>query len=214
MLERIEEVLTRLERVGLRAKRKKCYFMKTSVDYLGYRIDAAGLHPLPHKVQAIQDAPAPQSVKELKAYLGILTYYGRFLPNLSSVLHPLYKLLQKDVSWRWGAEQTKAFNTSKDLLTSSTVLVHFDSSLKLVLACDASAYGVGAVLAHQMPDGSERSIGYASHTLTKAESNYFQLEKEGLSCIFGIRKFHDYLFGHHFDLVTDHKPLLGLLQED
>ena len=73
---------------------------------------------------------------------------------------------------------------------------------------------MGAVLAHKMPDGSERPIGYASRTLTKSERNYSQLEKEGLSCIFGIKKFHDYVFGHAFELVTDHKPLLGLLKED
>ena len=86
--------------------------------------------------------------------------------------------------------------------------MHFDSSLKLTLACDASDY---AVLSHKMSDGSERLIGYASHTLSSSERNYSQL---GLSCIFEIKKFHDYLLGRSFELITNHKPLLGLLKED
>ena len=203
----LEEVLSRLDRAGLRVKQSKCEFMRPSVTYLRHRIDATGLHPLQDKVRAIRDAPTPKSVQELKSYLGILTYYSKFLPNLSSTLYPLYELLKKDVSWTWGAAQAKEFAASKDMLTSA----NFDSSQKLTLACDASGYGLGAVLGHKMLDGSEKPIGYASRTLTKSDS---QLEKEGWSCIFGIKKFHDYLFGRPFELVTDHKPLLGLLKED
>jgi len=92
--------------------------------------------------------------------------------------------------------------------------VYFNSQLPLTLACDASAFGIRAVLAHCMPDGSEKPIGYASRTLNKAERNYSQLEKEGLSCVFGVKHFYSYLFGHLFELVTDHKPLLGLLAEN
>ena len=90
-------------------------------------------------------------------------------------------------------------------------LSHPDSALELTLACDAFNW---AVLSHRMPDGSEHPIAYASRTLNAAERNYLQIEKEGLICIFGIRKFHEYIFGRHFKLVTHHKPVLGLLQED
>ena len=144
----------------------------------------------------------------------MLTYYSKCLPNVSTILHPLYKLLGKDVPWKWGKDQAKAFTASKELLTSKSCLTHFDSSLPLILACDASAYGLGAVLSHWMPDGSDRPIGYASRTLPQSKQNYSQLEKEGLSCIFGINKFHHYVFGRPFQLITDHKPLLGLLREN
>ena len=209
----LEEVLCRMENAGLRLKKNKCVFMASSVIYLGHMIDAEGLHPVQDKVKAITDAPNPRNVTELKSYLGLLTYYSRFLPNLSTVLSPLYKLLRQDTRWHWTSKEKKAFLESKQLLISSEVLVHFDPELELVLACDASSYGIGAVLAHRMPDGSEKPIGFASRTLTEAEKNYSQIEKEGLSCVFGVKRFHSYLYGHHFTLYTDHKPLLTLFSE-
>ena len=213
-LQSLEEVLKRLEQSGLRARKSKCSFMAQSVSYLGHKIDAEGLHPLLDKLQAVKEAPTPRNVSELKSYLGLLIYYGKFLPNLATQLHPLYQLLTKNCKWKWTKSQEKAFQESKNLLQSSQLLVHFNPQLPITLACDASAFGIGAVLAHCMPDGTEKPIGYASRTLNKAERNYSQLEKEGLSCVFGVKHFYAYLFGHAFELVTDHKPLLGLLAEN
>ena len=146
--------------------------------------------------------------------MGLLSYYSKFLPNLSVTLHPLYRLLRKNTHWKWSRAQQSAFEESKKLLTSDKFLVHFDSACDLSLACDASAYGLGVVLSHKMSDGSDKPIGYASRTLSAAEQNYSQLEKEGLACVFGVKKFHNYLFGRSFELISDHKPLLGLLKED
>lgn len=202
-LQTLEKVFERLAKAGLRARKSKCKFMVPSVDFLGYVIDAQGLHPHPAKVSAIQHAPTPTDVTKLKSYLGLLLYYGRFLSNLSSRLAPLYP-------WEWSSAQDQAFRNSKEWLTSSKLLVHFNPRLPLLLACDALAYGIGAVLAHRMPDGAEQPIGYVSCTLNKAERQYSQLEKEGL-CVFGIKRFYSYLFGHSFTLITDHKPLLSLL---
>ena len=214
-LKSLEEVLKQLTKAGLRACLKKCKFIQPSVEYLGYKIDKHGLHPLPDRVEAIHNAPAPQNISELKSYLGLLTYYGKFLPNLSTVLFSLYRLLRKDVPWRWTEEEEDTeFRQSKELLTSPSLLAHYDSMLPLSLACDASAYGIGAVLAHVGSDGTERPLGYVSQTLTRAKRNYSQLQKERLSCVFGVKKFHNYLFGRSFELITDHKPLLGLLKED
>ena len=212
-LRSLEEVLKRLAKAGLRAKKHKCQFMKPQVVFLGHVIDDKGIHPVPSKVKAIQDAPRPKNVAELKSYLGLLTYYGKFMPSLSTHLAPLYHLLKSNVKWKWSADQERAFLKSKELLTSSDVLVHFDPSLPIVLACDASQYGIGAVLAHKMPDGSERPVAFVSRTLNDAEKNYAQLEREGLALIFGVKRFYSYLFGYPFTLITDHKPLLGLLSE-
>jgi len=109
--------------------------------------------------------------------------------------------------------EEKVFQASKQLLISAPVLVHFNPELDITLACDASAYGIGAVLSHRLPDGMEQPIGFASRTLSDAEKKYSQIEKEGLACVFGVKKFHSYLYGHPFTLITDHKPLQTLFSE-
>ena len=209
----LEEVLKRLQAAGLLLKREKCTFMAPSVIYLGHKIDAQGLHPIPEKVKAVQEAPKPNNVTELKSYLGLLSYYSKFLPNLSAVLAPLYKLLRQREPWQWKEPQDKAFTESKKLLLSSQVLVHFDPTLSIHLACDASDYGLGAVLSHVMPDGSEKPIGFVSRMLSDTEKKYSQIEREALACVVGVTRFHSYLWGHHFTLQTDHKPLLYLFKE-
>ena len=129
------------------------------------------------------------------------------------MLAPLYALLHQGTEWSWDQKEQESFQQSKNLLLSSKVLVHFDPKLPVVLACNASSYGVGAVLVHKMPDGTEKPIGFASRTLSAAERQYSLIEKEGLSCVFGVQRFHAYLLGRHFSLMTDHKPLLSLFQE-
>jgi transposase InsO family protein len=134
------------------------------------------------------------------------------MKNAAMVLAPLTKLLNKDVTYHWGPEQQSAFEKAKDLLTSSDVLVHYNPELPLILTVDASPYGVGAVLAHRIK-GNERPIAFASRSLQKAEVAYAQVEKEGLAVIFGVQRFHKYLYGRQFTIETDHKPLLGLFGE-
>ena len=194
-LKTLSIVLDRLEKAGFRAQKSKCRFMVPSVSYLGHLIDQVGLHPLQEKVKAVKEAPSPKNVSELKSYLGLLTYYSKFLPNMADVLAPLYKLLRKDVHWKWTDIEQKAFQASKDLLTSDSLLVHFNPDLELVLMCDASSYGIGAVLAHRMPDGTERPIGYASRSLSAAQRNYSQLEREALALVFGVQRFFMYYVG-------------------
>uniref|UniRef100_H3B9C4 ribonuclease H n=1 Tax=Latimeria chalumnae TaxID=7897 RepID=H3B9C4_LATCH len=183
-LENLEEILNRLEKAGLCLKRSKCTFKAKEVVFLGHKVDATGLHPVKEEVQAIQEAPATK----LKSYLGLLNDYNRFLPNLSALLMPLQLPLQKYVKWYWGCVQEKAFEASK-----TKGLAHYDEDKELILSCDASPYGIGTVLSHRMKDGLDRPIGFVSRALTVAE-----LDKEGLAVIFGVQKFHNYIYGTRF----------------
>ena len=187
--------------------------MQPSVEYLGHNISAEGIRPTQEKVWAICDAPAPRNMSQLWSFLVVVNYYAKFLPNLSSTLAALHRLLQKGIPWTWGSEQQRAFRKAKSQLTSPCLLVHFDPERELLLACDASPYGVGAVLSHRMNDGSEKPIAFASRTLAPAEEKYTQLDKEQLAIVFGVKKFYHYLFGRHFDIVSDHKPLQHLFSE-
>ena len=132
-LKNLDEVLRRLQTAGLRLKSSKCLFMAPSVEYLGHVIDSAGLYPTKAKVKAITEAPTPRNVTELRSFLGLINYYGKFLPNLSSTLAPLYKLLQQNTQWQWCDQQVTAFNAAKEALQSSTLLVHYDGSKPLTL---------------------------------------------------------------------------------
>ena len=184
-LHNLEKVLQRLQEHDIRVNKAKCSFMHIKVQYLGHRIDTEGIHATDSKLQAIQQSPAPKNLQELRSFLGLLNYYSQFIPNLSSLLHPLNKLLCEDTPWSWSSECDQAFKQAKEKLLSP-ILVHYDPSLPIRLADDASAYGVGDVISHVMADGNERPIAFASRTLLPSERNYAQLEKEALSLIFGI----------------------------
>ena len=206
------QVLERLKAAGLRLNKIKCFFLRPSLEHLGHVIDKDGLHPTEEKTRAIKEAPTPKNVTELRSFLGLLNYYGKFLPNLSTQLHSLHKLLNKDQPWQWGESQEQAFHQAKNALQANSLLVHYDVSKPLVLACDASQYGIGAVLSHVI-DNEERPVAYISRTLSAAEKNYSQIEKEALAIIFAVKKLHPYLYGRHFVIESDHKPLSFLLGE-
>ena len=133
-----------LREVGLCLNRRKHLFLQPSVTYLGCRIDAEGLHPTECKIQTINNTPWPQNLTELKSYLGLLTYYGKFILNMLTLLAPLYQLLKSSTVWHWTEKQEETFQ--RKVLTSSSVLIHFDSNLDIILSVNTYAYGVGAIL--------------------------------------------------------------------
>ncbi len=213
-LANLKEVLSRINQAGLKLRAEKCQFQQDAVEYLGHRIDKDGLHPLDGKVKAIVSAPSPKNTTELKSFLGMVQYYQRFLPNLATTLAPLHRLLRKEVCWSWSAREQEAFDRVKHHLSSCKLLVHYNPSLTLTLACDASPYGVGAVLSHIMENGEERPVAFASRSLAPAERNYSQLDKEALAIVFGVKRFSQYLLGRKFEILSDHKPLMSLLSAE
>ena len=127
-----------------------------------------GIYTTSAKVTAIKNAPGPTDVQQLRSFLGAVNYYGKFLPNLSSKLAPLHSLLENGKPWQWLDIHQNAFDCANLQLISSQVLTHFDSKKEVILSCDTSPYGVGAVLAHHFPDGSKQPIAFASRTLALA----------------------------------------------
>ena len=206
-LQNLERVLAKIQEYGFQVRKEKCSFMQDSIEYLGHIVDKNGIHVSPKKIKGIVEMPKPRNQHQLRSFLGMVNHYGKFLCNLSDMCAPLNKLLQKEQPWSWTNSCQDVFDRIKKKLVSTEALAHYDPSLPLFLAADASSIGVGAVIFHQYPDKTERAIAHASKTLTAAERNYSQIEREALSIIYGIKKFHQYLWGRHFKIQTDHKPL-------
>ncbi|UYV82112.1 K02A2.6-like [Cordylochernes scorpioides] len=183
-LQRLEMVLSCFSKAGLRLNSEKCSFGTSQMKVLGHLIDGCGIYPDPDKVEAVMKFPRPKNVSEVRSFLGLCSYYRRFIKSFAAIAGPLNELLRKEL---------------KSALTSEPVLGHFDETAPIYVHTDASGYGVGAVLV-QMKDGGERPIAYASRTLSKAEKNYTITEKECLAVIWSINKFRPYLFGRPFTI--------------
>ena len=205
-LERVREVLKRLNDAGLKLNFSKCKFLQHEVIYLGYRIDKEGIHPIKRKIEAVQKALPPKNVSELRSFLDSVNYYARFIPKIPTRLRPLYDCLEKQRGFCWTNDCKKAFNEIKTHLISEQFLVHFDPNKQLVLTCDASPVGISAVVCHRV-DKNDFPIHYTSRTLNASERNYSQLDREGLAIVFGIKTFFEYLFGKKFLIQTDNAAL-------
>jgi hypothetical protein len=204
---RLVAVLDRLRECGITVKKEKCELFKTSLVYLGYELNRNGIKIPDSKIRAIKEAAVPKNRTELRSFLGFVNFYSKFIEHMSSIVHPLYQLLQNNVEFRWQKKHNQAFELLKSKITSSEVLEPFNPELQLILTCDASPYGIGAVLTHQLENNVEKPIAFASRTLKESEKNYSQLDKEALALVFGVQHFHQYLYMNKFTLRTDHKPL-------
>ncbi|CAI6354211.1 unnamed protein product [Macrosiphum euphorbiae] len=212
-INKLNEVFNKLKECGLTVREEKCAFFQDEIQYLGYKINKHGLNTSETKIKAIVDAPIPTNITQVKSFLGMVNYYFKFIKNSTEILYPLYNLLKKDNEFNWNKKCDNAFNEIKKILTSAPILTHFNQNYKIKLSCDASSYGIGGVISHILPNNEERPIAYTSRTLNLAEQKYSQIDKEALAIVFCIKKFHQYLYGRHFILLTDHKPLTYIFHE-
>ena len=208
-LENLRALLQRLQDKGLRCRFEKCHFAQPSIEYLSHTLSQKGIAK-GSKVDALAQMPPPTNVSSLRSFLSSVQFYSKFLPNLATVLAPLHQLTKKDSKWKWDSTEEAAFRELKKNLCADTMLAHFQSSVPIGISCDASEVGIGAVLFHRYQDGSERPIANVSKTLTETQHRYSQIQKEALAIIFALKKFHQFLYGRSFILVTDHKPLIAL----
>ena len=204
-VQNLRSVCEKLTERGLRLNKDKCEFMKKRIEVLGFVIDKDGLHKAKTKVKAMYEAPRPTDTKQLSAFLGLINFYARFLENRADKLRPLYDCANKD-TLEW-TKECEAFWLVKNEMISDRVLAHYDPNEKLILACDASQYGIAAILSHRYKDGTERPIAYASKRILEKEMNRAINDKEAGAIVFGFIKYYFFVYGRKVILRTDHKPL-------
>lgn len=205
----LREVLQRIKKAGLTLNRDKCKFCRSELKFLGYVINRHGMHVDPQKVSAIVDMASPKRAKDIRRLLGMVSWYRRFIPNLSTIIAPLTNLTRKHAKFVWSSDCEQSFQTIKNKLVSAPILSCPNFDYDFTLQCDASAYGLGAVLS-QYYEGKEHVICYLSRSMTLCERKYTVTERECLAVIWAIEKGRCYLEGQHFTVITDHHSLLWL----
>ncbi|VDI17945.1 Hypothetical predicted protein [Mytilus galloprovincialis] len=204
--DRLDAVLQRLEERGLTLNIVKCKFNMANIEFMGHMLSEHGIGVSQSKVEAIVNARRPESVSEIRSFLGLVNFVGRFIPNLATVAEPLHRLLHKETKFQWGPEQNDSFEKLKKGLVDASDLSYFSLKAKTQVIADASPVGLGAVLVQKQND-EYKVICYASRSLTTIERKYSQTEKEALGLVWACERFHMYLLGHDFELLTDHRPL-------
>lgn len=210
----LKAVLSKIQHAGLKLNLKKCEFFKEKITFLGFKIDKTGMSKNQDRIKSIIDAPKPTNVSEIRAFIGMVNYHSKYIPDFARKMIPFYKLLKKNTKFEWSETCQNAFNNLKKELCSDTLLAHFDPKIPIVLATDASNRAVAGVLSHTYKDGSTKPIAYVSRALSNTETNYGTIEKEALAIIFCVTKLRQYLLGNKFTLQTDHKPLVTLFGEN
>lgn len=204
--ERTEKVLKRLSEYHVELNTDKCIYEVNELTFLGHKLSANGIAAMPDKVEAIRNFRQPTSAEETRSFLGLVNFVGKFIPDLATITESLRRLTKKDEPFVWQPEQQLAFDKIKESLSSEQALGYYNVNDQTQLYADASPVGLGAVLI-QFNEKGPRVISYASKSLSETEKRYCQTEKEALALVWAVERFHFYLFGRTFELITDHKPL-------
>ena len=208
-LDNLREVLNRFKGENLKLKPKKCHLFRKSVTFLGHLVTADGIMCDPEKVEAVRDWPRPSNVNEVRSFLGLASYYHRFIPQFITVAPPLTNLTKLKVKYNWSDSCEESFSRLKQLLVSSLVLAYPNGSGKFLLDTDTGDYGIGVDLS-QIQWDDEKVTAYASKTLSKTQRNYCTTKKELLAVVTFAKQFKHYLYGRKFLIRTDHASLRWL----
>ena len=211
-LNHLQQVISRLRNAGLKLKPSKCYFNCQEVKYLGHVITPHGISPNPARLLAVRDYPVPMSVKEVRQFIGLASYYRHFIPGFANIAEPLHRLTRKGAVFTWTDHCEEAFQGLKDKLISAPVLCYPDFSQSFVLETDASIAGLGAILSQKNSDGKLHLVAYASRALSAQEKKYAATELETLAVVWRVSHFHAYLYGHDVLVYTDHSAVQAVLE--
>ena len=205
----LQRLLQRAREKNLKLNKKKLKLCLSEVSYMGHQLTREGLRPDPAKVKAIEDMPRPENKKAVERFLGCLQYLSRFLPQLAEVAAPLRLLTEQSVLFIWQTQQEEAFQALKTMITNVPVLKFYDLNEEATIQCDASEKGLGATLLQK-----GQPVALISRSLTKAEQNYAQIEKECLSIVFACERFNQYIHGRELTFIqTDHRPLVPIFSK-
>lgn len=211
-LEHLRRVILRICEAGLKLKPSKCHFIREEVEYLGHLITPQGLKTNARLTAAVAEFPRPQNVSEVRRFLGLSSYYRRFVSNFARVASPLHALTRKGAEFEWTNECEVSFQALKEKLTSAPVLAYPSFERPFVLETDASIAGIGAVLSQPQDDGLLHPVAFASRSLTPSERNYAITELETLAVVWAITHFIPYLYGHEVTVFTDHTAVKAVLE--
>ena len=206
----LEEVLKILKKNGLKLKPSKCEWVKPKVTFLGHVVSAEGMTPDPENIAKVKTFPVPKSIKEVQRFVGLASYYRRFIKDFAMIAAPLHKLTSKESEFIWTEVHQKAFEELKQKLITPPILRFPNLSKPFLLMTDASGYALGAVLGQQDDKEKDHVIAYTSRGLKPHEKNYSTIEKELLAIVFGTKQFRHYIWSRKVILLTDHRPLQWL----
>ena len=210
-LSNLHTVFDRLRTANLKLKAKKCELFQQEIKFLGHVVTPKGVKCDPEKTKAVEDWPVPTNVTQIRSFLGLASYYRRFIPNFATIASPLTRLTKKHARFVWSEECETAFKQLKSLLLSADVVSYPQGKGNFILDTDASDTGIGAVL-HQIqgPNNEEKVIAFASKTLNKSQQHYCTTKKELLAVVEFVKHFRHYLYGQRFVIRTDHASLVWL----
>lgn len=204
----LKQVFERAKVCNVRFNKRKFQYKLKEVKYFGHIFSKKGIKIDPDRIKAIVELKSPKNKKELQIILGMINYLRRFVPGLAEMAAPLQTLLKKDIEWLWTSIHENAFTEIKNCISQAPVLQNFNSDLPVTIQCDASRDGLGCCL---MQNG--KPVSYASRSLSSAERNFSQIEKELLSVVWATKKFHYFIYGRKCTVLNDHKPLETLLKK-